>query len=59
MPRSRSSDSIVEQYRPEADQGALPDSPRSCGRQPLPLDLSVLDPPGVNKGVARFGKTDF
>jgi aromatic ring-cleaving dioxygenase len=27
--------------------------------QPLPLDLSVLDPPGMNKGVARFGKSDF
>jgi len=26
---------------------------------PLPLDLSVLDPPGMNKGVARFGKSDF
>ncbi|MDZ3833051.1 MAG: DOPA 4,5-dioxygenase family protein [Sphingopyxis sp.] len=23
------------------------------------LDLSVLDPPGANKGVARFGLTDF
>ena len=28
-------------------------------REPLPLDLSVLDPPGVNQGVARFGKSDF
>lgn len=27
--------------------------------QPLPLDLSVLDPPGHNQGVARFGKSDF
>ena len=27
--------------------------------EPLPLDLSVLDPPGMNKGVARFGKSDF
>ena len=27
--------------------------------QPLPLDLSVLDPPGMNQGVARFGKSDF
>jgi aromatic ring-cleaving dioxygenase len=27
--------------------------------EPLPLDLSVLDPPGMNKGVARFGKADF
>jgi DOPA 4,5-dioxygenase len=27
--------------------------------EPLPLDLSVLDPPGKNKGVARFGKSDF
>ena len=26
---------------------------------PLPLDLSVLDPPGLNQGVARFGKSDF
>ena len=23
------------------------------------LDVSVLDPPGHNQGVARFGKTDF
>ena len=27
--------------------------------EPLPLVLSVLDPPGMNKGVARFGKSDF
>ena len=27
--------------------------------EPLELDLSVLDPPGHNQGVARFGKTDF
>ena len=27
--------------------------------EPVPLDLSVLDPPGQNKGMARFGKTDF
>ena len=27
--------------------------------EPVPLDLSVLDPPGQNKGVARFGKSDF
>lgn len=27
--------------------------------QPLELDLTVLDPPGVNQGVARFGRTDF
>ena len=26
---------------------------------PLSLDLSVLDPPGVNQGVPRFGKSDF
>jgi len=25
----------------------------------LELDVSVLDPPGKNQGVARFGKTDF
>ena len=25
----------------------------------LDLDVSVLDPPGVNQGVARFGKSDF
>lgn len=23
------------------------------------LDTSVLDPPGINQGVARFGKSDF
>ena len=27
--------------------------------EPLELDLTVLDPPGVNQGIARFGKTDF
>jgi aromatic ring-cleaving dioxygenase len=27
--------------------------------EPLELDLTVLDPPGQNKGVPRFGKTDF
>ena len=26
---------------------------------PLELDVSVLDPPGENKGVDRFGKSDF
>ena len=27
--------------------------------EPLELDLTTLDPPGVNQGVPRFGKTDF
>jgi aromatic ring-cleaving dioxygenase len=27
--------------------------------EPLELDLGVLDPPGHNQGVARFGKSDF
>lgn len=27
--------------------------------EPLALDLSVLDPPGRNQGVARFGRSDF
>ncbi|HEV7661145.1 MAG TPA: DOPA 4,5-dioxygenase family protein [Allosphingosinicella sp.] len=27
--------------------------------EPVDLDLTVLDPPGKNQGVARFGKTDF
>ena len=27
--------------------------------EPLDLDLTTLDPPGHNKGVSRFGKTDF
>lgn len=27
--------------------------------EPLPLKLEVLDPPGKNQGVARFGKSDF
>lgn len=27
--------------------------------KPLDLDVSVLDPPGMNQGVARFGKSDF
>lgn len=26
--------------------------------EPLALDLSVLDPPGENRGIARYGKTD-
>lgn len=26
---------------------------------PVELDLSVLDPPGQNQGVARFGMSDF
>jgi DOPA 4,5-dioxygenase len=27
--------------------------------QPLDLDLTVLDPPGRNQGVPRFGRADF
>ena len=27
--------------------------------EPLTLDLTTLDPPGRNKGVARFAKSDF
>lgn len=27
--------------------------------EPLALDVSVLDPPGINQGVPRFGKSDF
>jgi len=27
--------------------------------EPLSLNLSVLDPPGMNQGIARFGITDF
>jgi DOPA 4,5-dioxygenase len=27
--------------------------------EPLQLDLTVLDPPGMNQGVERFGKADF
>lgn len=27
--------------------------------EPVELDLSVLDPPGENKGVPRFGVSDF
>lgn len=27
--------------------------------EPLDLDTSVLDPPGVNQGVGRFGVSDF
>lgn len=26
---------------------------------PIALDLSVLAPPGINQGFARFGQTDF
>lgn len=29
------------------------------GGEPLELDLTTLDPPGINQGIARFGKTDF
>jgi len=27
--------------------------------EPVDLDLTVLDPPGANQGVTRFGKSDF
>ena len=27
--------------------------------EPVPLDVSVLDPPGVNQGLGRFGISDF
>ena len=27
--------------------------------EPLPLKLETLDPPGVNQGMARFGKSGF
>jgi DOPA 4,5-dioxygenase len=27
--------------------------------EPVELDLATLDPPGMNRGVARFGKSDF
>ena len=27
--------------------------------EPVPLDVSTLDPPGRNQGVARFGRSDF
>ena len=27
--------------------------------EPLELDLGLLDPPGINQGVPRFGKSDF
>ena len=27
--------------------------------EPLHLDLATLDPPGMNQGIPRFGKTDF
>ncbi|CAM0998982.1 Aromatic ring-cleaving dioxygenase-like protein [Rhodanobacter sp. Root179] len=26
---------------------------------PIELDLSTLDPPGINQGVARFARSDF
>ena len=29
------------------------------GGEPLELDLTTLDPPGLNQGILRFGKTDF
>ena len=29
------------------------------GGEPLELDLTTLDPPGLNQGIARFGKKDF
>jgi len=27
--------------------------------EPVALDLGTLDPPGINQGAARFGRTDF
>ena len=27
--------------------------------EPVALDVTVLDPPGINQGVSRFGKSDF
>ena len=27
--------------------------------EPMDLDLTTLDPPGMNQGVGRFGMTDF
>ena len=27
--------------------------------EPVDLDVTVLDPPGHNQGVARFGRSDF
>jgi aromatic ring-cleaving dioxygenase len=27
--------------------------------EPLDLEVTTLDPPGLNKGIPRFGKTDF
>lgn len=27
--------------------------------EPVELDLTTLDPPGVNQGIARFGVSDF
>jgi DOPA 4,5-dioxygenase len=27
--------------------------------EPIPLDLGVLDPPGINQGFERFGKRDI
>jgi aromatic ring-cleaving dioxygenase len=27
--------------------------------EPVELDLATLDPPGVNQGLPRFGKSDF
>ena len=27
--------------------------------EPVELDVSTLDPPGINQGMARFGKSDF
>ena len=26
---------------------------------PVKLDLTTLDPPGINQGIARFGRSDF
>ena len=27
--------------------------------EPVTLDVNVLDPPGINQGVPRFGRADF
>jgi aromatic ring-cleaving dioxygenase len=52
---------ITAQFEIHFEERLLPVVEAELVRSGLPveLDLTVLDPPGVNQGIARFGKTDF
>lgn len=45
---------------PLTDDDLADHTSRACWiGHPLELDESLLDPPGINQGLARFGKSDF